>query len=128
MIILKLVLFLYESNDFAFTLRYWVGLYYIKTKIKTKTRNCNAFTVPREKTFTALWQFLEKLYLQFTILWKTSKIISLTFFRMKNIAVFHAQSRYLAKLICGIAFISTSSAWSMAVPHVLFELRIKKIV
>ena len=65
------VLFLYESDNFTFTLLYWVILYYIKTK----TRNYNAFTVPREKIFTALWQFREKLYLQFTILWKKSKII-----------------------------------------------------
>ena len=40
----------YEFDNFTFTLLYWLILYYIKTKI----RNYNAFTVPREKTFTAL--------------------------------------------------------------------------
>ena len=40
---------------------------------------------------------------------------------MKNIVVFPAPSRFLAKLICCIAFRSASRAWSMALLLALFS-------
>ena len=126
MIILKLLQFYFFMNLITSHLHCYTESFYIILKLKQE--------------ITMFSQFLEKKYLQhfdsfvrnctYNLLFfeKKSKIIFLTSLIMKNIVVFHAQSRYLAKLICGIAFRSTSSAWSMGVLHVLFDLCIKKIV